>query len=204
MNNKEIFFNFLKDNFPGREDELKDSFTQYYEILVEINKQINLFSRKMPLDEIWTTHFYDSLLPYKLFKGKTNRILDFGTGGGLPGIPLAIIFPESRINLLDGTKKKIIAIEEILDILQLDNVNAIWSRIEEYNTINKYDYIVCRSVKIIPELKPYLMDVLHPKGKLILYKSKILDDVKQFKNYKINDYSNEILGTRKIVEIKYE
>jgi len=204
MNNKEIFFNFLKENFPSREEELKEKFTQYYEILVEINTQINLFSRKMPLDEIWITHFYDSLLPYKLFKGKNNRILDFGTGGGLPGIPLAIIFPESRINLLDGTKKKVLAIEEMLDVLELDNVNAIWSRIEEYNTINKYDYIVCRSVKIIPEFKPYLMDVLNPKGKLILYKSKILDDVKQFKNYKINDYSNEILGTRKIVEIKYE
>lgn len=204
MNNQEIFFNFLEENFPDRAGELQERFTQYYDILVEANSKINLFSRKMPLEDIWTTHFYDSLIPYKLFTGKRDRILDFGTGGGLPGIPLAILFPESRVNLLDGTKKKIMAIDEMLDVLQLENVNAIWSRVEEYFTINSYDYIVSRSVKIIPEFKPFLMDLLQPKGKLILYKSKILDDVMQFKNYKINDYSNEILGTRNIIEIRHE
>ena len=92
----------------------------------------------------------------------------------------------------------------MIEILQLPNVNTLWTRIEDYNTINKYDYIVCRSVKIIPSFKQPLMNVLSPKGKIILYKSKILDDITQFESYKINNFSNEILGTRNIIEIGYE
>ncbi len=204
MNNKEIFFQFIKANFPDRTEQLMTSFEQYYEVLVEANSKINLFSRKMPLEEIWTTHFYDSILPYKLIDSKKKRILDFGTGGGLPGIPLAILFPHIQVNLLDGTKKKVGVINEMIEILQLPNVNTLWTRIEDYNTINKYDYIVCRSVKIIPSFKQPLMNVLSPKGKIILYKSKILDDITQFESYKINNFSNEILGTRNIIEIGYE
>lgn len=109
-----------------------------------------------------------------------------------------------QVNLLDGTKKKIMVINEMIEILDLPNVGTIWSRIEDYNTINKYDYIICRSVKIIPQFKQPLLNVLSPKGKIILYKSKILDDVVQFDKYKIHNYSNEILGTRNIVEINYE
>ncbi len=204
MNNKEIFFQFLEENFPERAEQLKKSFEQYYEVLVDANSKINLFSRKMPLEEIWITHFLDSLLPYKLIDSKKKRILDFGTGGGLPGIPMAIIYPNMQVNLLDGTKKKILVINEMIEILQLANVDTIWTRIEEYNTINKYDYIICRSVKILPTFKEPLMNVLSPKGKIILYKSKILDDVTQFESYKMNDFSNEILGTRNIIEIDYE
>ncbi len=204
MNNQEIFFTYLENNFSERSEELKTKFEQYYDVLVEANAKINLFSRKMPLEEIWTTHFYDSLLPHKLIDKKKKRILDFGTGGGLPGIPMAIIFPEMQVNLLDGTKKKIMVIDEMIEILELANVNTLWTRIEEYNTINKYDYIISRSVKIIPQFKQPLMNILAPKGKIILYKSKILDDVVQFDNYKIYNFSNEILGTRNIVEISYE
>lgn len=204
MTNKEIFFKYIETNFPERSEQIKVSFEQYYQVLVEANSKINLFSRKMPLEEIWTTHFYDSLLAHKLIDGKKKRILDFGTGGGLPGIPMAIIFPNMQVNLLDGTKKKIMVINEMIEILQLPNVSTLWTRIEDYNTINKYDYIICRSVKIIPQFKKALMNVLSPKGKIILYKSKILDDVVQFEDYKINNFSNEILGTRNIVEINYE
>lgn len=204
MDNKEIFFRFIDDSFPERADQIKKSFELYFEVLVDANSKINLFSRKMPLEEIWTTHFYDSLLPYKLIDSKKKRILDFGTGGGLPGIPMAIVFPKMQVNLLDSTKKKIVVINEMIEIMKLSNVNTFWTRIEEYNTINKYDYIICRSVKIIPQLKEPLMNVLSPKGKIVLYKSKILDDVLQFENYKIHDLSNDILGTRNIVEIDYE
>ncbi len=204
MANKEIFFKYLEDNFPERSDVLKAKFEEYYHVLIEANSKINLFSRKMPLEEIWTKHFYDSILPYKLIDSKKKRVLDFGTGGGLPGIPMAILFPQMQVNLLDGTKKKIMVINEMIEILDLPNVGTIWSRIEDYNTINKYDYIICRSVKIIPQFKQPLLNVLSPKGKIILYKSKILDDVVQFDKYKIHNYSNEILGTRNIVEINYE
>lgn len=204
MNNKEIFFKYIENNFPKRAEQIKRSFEQYYEVLVEANSKINLFSRKMPLEEIWTTHFYDSLLPHKLIDSKKKRMLDFGTGGGLPGIPMAIVFPNMQVNLLDGTKKKIMAINEMVEILELSNVDTLWTRIEDYNTINKYDYIICRSVKIIPQFKQPLMNVLSHKGKIILYKSKILDDIVQFEKYKINNFSNEILGTRNIVEINYE
>jgi 16S rRNA (guanine527-N7)-methyltransferase len=204
MDNKEIFFKFIEDNFPDRAEQIKTKFEQYFEVLVEANSKINLFSRKMPLEEIWITHFYDSLLPYKLIDSKKKRMLDFGTGGGLPGIPMAIVFPNMQVNLLDSTKKKILVLNEMIEEMQLPNVGTLWTRIEEYNTINKYDYIICRSVRIKPQFKQPLMNILSPKGKIILYKSKILDDIAQFESYKTTDLSNEILGTRNIIEIDYE
>ncbi|OQY40198.1 MAG: 16S rRNA (guanine(527)-N(7))-methyltransferase RsmG [Candidatus Cloacimonetes bacterium 4572_65] len=204
MNKQEIFFEYVKTNFPEREDEIIDMFNLYYNVLVDANVKINLFSRKMPLEDIWITHFMDSLLPYKLIEGKNLRILDFGTGGGLPGIPMAIINPDSNVNLLDSKRKKIMVLDEMLDIMGLDNVDVIWTRLEEYITSRRYDYIICRSVKIVPELKRPLMRLLKKSGKIILFKSKILDDVLQFQNYKIHDFSSEIVGTRKVVEIRHE
>ncbi len=204
MTKQEIFFKFIDDNFPDRKEELKARFQLYYDILIDANSKINLFSRKMPHEDIWITHFLDSCLPYSHIKKNDARILDFGTGGGLPGIPIAILYPQVHVNLLDSKRKKILVLNEMIEILELDNVDTIWSRLEDYRTINLYDYIICRSVKIIPELKAPLMQLLDKKGTMLLYKSKVLDDVTQFKNYKITDYSNENLGTRKVIEVKHD
>lgn len=208
MTNKEKFNNFLEVNFPDRAKELQAKFQLYYDVLVEANSKINLFSRKMPLDDIWTVHFLDSVLPYKLLKSanpqKSKRVLDFGTGGGIPGIPIALLYPNYQINLLDSKRKKLMVIEEMIDILGLDNVGTIWSRIEEYHTINSYDYIISRSVRILPTFKKPLFSLLDKRGKIILYKSKVLDDINQFRNYKIHDYSSEELGTRNVIEVMGE
>ncbi len=88
--------------FPGRVEALLGVFERYHAWLVSENGKINLFSRQMDTDDIWTVHFLDSLLSTKYVEFGGRCVLDFGTGGGLPGIPLAIVFRDARVTLLES------------------------------------------------------------------------------------------------------
>ncbi|MDD3051815.1 MAG: 16S rRNA (guanine(527)-N(7))-methyltransferase RsmG [Candidatus Cloacimonetes bacterium] len=181
-----------------------ESFQYYLDLLWTENAKINLISRKTEKEKYWTKHFLDSIMPafYYDFSGK--KILDFGTGGGLPGIPVKLCSPDSELTLLDSTLKKIKAVENISKKLDLKNCKSIWSRLEdiEMNKLKgKFDYILCRSVKILPEYKRILTQLINNDGKLILYKGNDLSDVQQFNNKEIIDVSREELGTRKLVII---
>ncbi len=203
MNQKEICLNYVKKWLPRTSDTVIPLLESYHELLVEVNSVINVYSRKMDTDDIWTLHFLDSLLLLQTQVKLSGKVLDFGTGGGLPGIPLKICFPDIDLSMLDARRKKIQAIDEMVEELQLNNVTGIWSRLEDYCKYrkNSYDYIVCRSVRITSELKPLLLKLLKPNGKIVLYKSKNLDDVEQFSNKKILDVSQPVLGTRKLIVI---
>ncbi len=203
MTQKEIFLTYLEEKFPDRFDELKVSFQIYFEWLCDINQQINLISRKTPTDDYWTTHFLDVLLITEVTRFSDEMILDFGTGGGLPGIPLAILYPDAEIHLLDARKKKLQVIGEVCELLQLENVELIHGRVEEVDLhfANSFDVIVSRSVRISKEFKRSLMEMLLHKGKMYFYKSIQLDDIEQFKKYKVTDVSREELGTRKIITV---
>ncbi len=200
---KKEFENFLQEVRPLAADLLLREFEKFHAILWEENQKINLVSRKTLPQEYWTNHFLDSILPIKYFDLNNARILDFGTGGGLPGIPLAILLPASQIYLLDSKQKKIGAIRSIIKKLDVKNCFTIVSRIEEVDRSldGSFDFIVCRSVKIIPEFVPSLFRLLKPNGKILLYKSKILDDTEQFENKKIIDMSHVKIGERKLVVI---
>jgi len=187
-------------------DTVTDSFHTYFNLLCEANEAVNLISRKTPSQDYWTVHFLDSILPIGLFDFAGKKILDFGTGGGLPGIPLKMLYPTSEIYLLDSTRKKIQAVKNIVKKLDLKECFTIVSRLEDLDEKweNYFDFIVCRSVKILPKYKEAMFKMLQDNGRIILYKSRKLDDVQQFKNYKIHDVSQPVLGVRKIIEIKKE
>ena len=204
MQKKETFVSFLQKQFPSNYNKLLASFEMYYEWLVEENKKINLFSRKMDLQDIWTTHFLDSLLPVQYISFSGCTILDFGTGGGFPGIPAAICFPDSRITLLDSKKKKIQALRSAAAHLHITNCSFIDLRLEELskNLYGSFDLILCRSVRIMPEFKSILLNLLTPEGKLVLYKSQNLDDTKVFGHVQIYDVSTPTIGVRRIVVVK--
>jgi 16S rRNA (guanine527-N7)-methyltransferase len=126
--------------------------------------------------------------------------LDFGTGGGLPGIPLAIAFGDTKFTLLDSRKKKIAAVKNAAERLKLNNCRFRDQRLEEIGDC-AFDIIVSRSVKIEPAYKPILLKHLKTPGKIVLYKSKILDDVQIFDNAQIFDAGTPELGERKIVVV---
>ncbi|MDO5576315.1 MAG: 16S rRNA (guanine(527)-N(7))-methyltransferase RsmG [Fibrobacter sp.] len=203
MTSKEFFKQYLKENFSQESLEVIGQFESYFDWLVSENQKINLMSRKTDPEEIWSRHFADSLLATKFVNFSQSVILDFGTGGGFPGVPLAILYPDSKVFLLDSRKKKINALRDAVKVLGLKNCDFFDTRIEEvppkYNGF--FDIIVSRSVKIIPSYKKILFRLLKPSGKLVLYKSKILDDAELFEKPEIHDTSSELIGERKIVVV---
>ncbi|KQC07555.1 MAG: hypothetical protein APR54_05950 [Candidatus Cloacimonas sp. SDB] len=203
---KEIFKRFLKENFPKNYDSYLQNFSNYLQIITEINRSVNLVSRKTLKSEFWVKHFLDSVMVFKLTEFKNKKILDFGTGGGMPGIPLKIIFPSAKMYLLDSTEKKIQAVKKMIKKLDLSDCFTIVSRIEEMddNWDDFFDLIVCRSVKIIPRYRRKLFRLLSKNGEILLYKGRKIEDVQIFSKYKIWDLSHPALGERKIVQIKKE
>ncbi len=203
---KQAFINFLKEAFPDKYQELLKSFETYYNWIIEENRKINLISRQTAPENIWTQHFLDSLLSVKHVNFSGKNILDFGTGGGLPGIPLAIVYPNSSVTLLDSRKKKIQALRSAVNVLHLTNCSFLDIRLEEIpvRLYNTFDIIVSRSVRILPEFRKQLMNLLKSNGKLVLYKSRILDDVMQFYSPQIFDVSDSLIGERRIVIVAKE
>lgn len=199
---KKIFTEFLKTIRPENWQKLLEKFEQYHSYLVETNKVINLISRKSNPDDWWTTHFLDSLLIEKVATLK-GKLLDFGTGGGLPGIPLAIINPELKVYLMDATLKKVNTINKAAEVLGLTNAKAFQARLEENKAYQSFfDVLVCRSVKIFPEYKKPLLKMMKKHKIMYFYKAVDITDMNQFKNKIIHDLSTDSLGNRLIIEVK--
>jgi 16S rRNA (guanine527-N7)-methyltransferase len=201
---RDIFVEFLKKKFNGEElNQITQKFDVYFSQLVEINSKINLFSRQTNIDDLWTIHFLDSLLILDVIDLGNKTICDFGTGGGLPGIPLAIIYPNSEIFLLDSKQKKLSAIEKMLDEIGIKNCKTIHTRIEniEKKFDNFFDVLTCRSVKILPEFVNPIRKIMKKNGKIFIYKSIILDDLNLFESKKFYDVGRSEIGKRIIAEI---
>jgi len=196
--------NYLLRVFPQTCSMILDKFDKYYNWLLDENKKINLFSRKTEPQDLWTLHFLDSLLSVGCVDYHKKNVLDFGTGGGFPGVPLAILYPDSHFTMLDSTKKKIQSVKAGVTELGLTNCSFIDTRLEEvpekYSAA--FDIIVSRSVRIIPEYKKKLFRLLKNDGLIVLYKSQNPDDAAIFAKVNVADVSTPLIGDRKIIVVK--
>ena len=136
--------------FPNLSQRQKEQFNNLDALYREWNAKINVISRK-DIDNLYEHHVLHSMAIARIVRFKpSTSILDFGTGGGFPGIPLAILFPECRFRLIDGTGKKVNVAAEIAKAIGLENIEAIHQRGEEEK--GKFDFIVSRAVMPMPDL----------------------------------------------------
>lgn len=136
--------------FPNLSDEQRRQFEMLDELYKDWNSKINVISRK-DIDNLYEHHVLHSLAIAKLLRFKPQtKILDFGTGGGFPGVPLAIMFPECSFKLIDGTGKKIRVATEVANAIGLKNCTAVQLRGEEER--GRFDFVVSRAVMPLPDL----------------------------------------------------
>lgn len=162
--------------FPELSPEQLAHFAALEPLYREWNEKINVVSRQ-DIENLTERHVLHSLAIAKVLNFKPgSAILDLGTGGGFPGIPLAIMFPETKFVLIDGTGKKIRVVQEVTDALRLQNVTAIHSRAEDLKMNGQFDFVVSRAVasldKILVWGQKFLKKKQHthllPNGLLVL------------------------------------
>ena len=144
--NAEIIYKY----FPNLSDTQLEQFAALGELYRDWNSKINVISRK-DIDQLYQHHVPHSLAIAKVINFRSGtRILDFGTGGGFPGVPLSILFPECQFKLIDGTGKKIRVAQEVANAIGLKNCAPTHLRGEDEK--DKYDFIVSRAVMPLPDL----------------------------------------------------
>ncbi len=140
----------IKKYFPSLNAEQIERFEAMGPLYNDWNSKINVVSRK-DIDNLYEHHVLHSLSIAEIINFRPDtRIMDLGTGGGFPGIPLAILFPECEFHLVDSTKKKILVATEIAKALGLTNVTTQWSRGEDVK--GEYDFVVARAVMPLMDL----------------------------------------------------
>ena len=197
--------------FPDLTDEQKSRFARLEDLYRDWNEKINVISRK-DMDSFWVHHVLHSLAIAKVicFVPGT-RIMDVGTGGGFPGIPLAIMFPECEFLLVDSIGKKIKVVEGVRDALQLTNVSARQTRVEEVK--EKQDFIVSRAVTAFPAFVGWVKDKTRKESKntlangiLYLKGGDFEEEIKPYGGrvtvYNIPDfYQEDFFETKKIIHL---
>ena len=136
--------------FPDLTERQQAQMAALYDLYANWNQKINVISRK-DIEHLYEHHVLHSLAIARFVKWKEGtKVLDFGTGGGFPGIPLAILYPDCQFHLIDGTGKKIRVVNEVAQAIGLKNVKASHLRGEEEK--GKYDFVVSRAVMPLPSL----------------------------------------------------
>lgn len=173
----------------------KQIFAEYIKIFLEQNNKLNLISKN---DEkfLWEKHIFDSLSLSKFFEKysiipENKTLLDFGTGGGFPSVPLAIKYPKLQVTALDSIRKKINAVTEIKNQLGLTNLTPICERVENINT--KFDIVTSRAVAAMENLIPYAIPRLKNNGYFITYKSvKVQEELDKADNI-LKKYQSKVI-----------
>jgi len=183
-NKSNQFYNFLKKH--SISESTYSVFELYETILREKNKKFNLVSDRS-LENIRLTHFLDSVLITDFLDLRNSRVLDFGSGGGFPGIPLKILYPSIEIFCVESIRKKVLFLKLVKQELNLSEMTIIHSRFEDLDREidSSFDYIMVRAVKMNDEYFQKAFELLKPSGKLILYKSALNnDEVDKINRYK--------------------
>jgi 16S rRNA (guanine527-N7)-methyltransferase len=196
--------------FPNLTDIQKEQFAKLDFLYHDWNAKINVISRK-DIDELYTKHILHSLGIAKIIKFEPGTfVLDVGTGGGFPGIPLAILFPETRFYLIDVIAKKIKVVQAVADALELKNVKAEQLRAELVK--GDFDFIVSRAVTNMPDFVSWIKDKIKKKSKhelkngiLYLKGGDLTEELKDFPKateYNLSDYfEDEFFETKKVVHL---
>ncbi|MBL7857219.1 MAG: 16S rRNA (guanine(527)-N(7))-methyltransferase RsmG [Cyclobacteriaceae bacterium] len=207
MDSAAVIFHYFPDLTPGQKQQFEKLFALYR----EWNNKINVISRK-DIENLYINHVLHSLGIAKVTTFKPGaHILDVGTGGGFPGIPLAILFPETDFHLVDSIGKKITVVNHVVEGLELKNVRAEQIRAEQIK--GQYDFIVSRAVTRLKEFYGWT----HTKTKAksnhelhngILYlkggdlEEELLELKKPYALYSLSDsFSEEFFETKKVVYV---
>lgn len=153
----------------------KNDFSEYIDAFLVENAKVNLISKN---DEkfLWEKHIFDSLAIEKFFNkyGLRKSLLDIGTGGGFPSVPIAIAYPEMEVYALDSIRKKLNAIDNIKSVLDLKNLHTICERAEKLT--DKYELVTSRAVASMKVLAQYASSLLKSGGYFVAYKSLKAED----------------------------
>lgn len=187
INNKEQFMEEIIKYFPNITADQTAKFEALMELYRDWNEKINVISRK-DIDNLYLHHVLHSLSIARYINWEPGtKILDFGTGGGFPGIPLAIMFPQCSFKMIDGTGKKIKVVNGVAEAIGLKNVEAVQLRGEEEK--GKFDFVVSRAVMQMPDLVKIIRKNISkeqnnalPNGLICLKGGNIVEETKAYKN----------------------
>lgn len=196
--------------FPNLSPLQINQFTQLYDLYQDWNAKINVISRK-DIDELYTKHVLHSLGIAKIMEFKPNAdVMDVGTGGGFPAIPLAILFPETHFYAIDVIAKKIKVVNEVATALQLQNIKAEQKRAELVT--NKFDFIVSRAVTNMPDFVNWVKGKTKKQsvhdlenGILYLKGGDLSEELKDFPKTTLYNlsafFTDEFFETKKVVHL---
>ena len=198
--------------FPDLTVNQKNQFNQLQSLYKEWNAQINVISRK-DIDELYTRHVLHSLGIAKVIQFKAGTsIMDVGTGGGFPGIPLAILFPESNFYLVDTIGKKIKVVNAVAEALALQNVEGVQKRAEKVKF--EFDFIISRAVTYLPKFNNWVKGKFSnesfndlPNGLLYLKGGDLLEELKEagkpYQSFDLKNYfSEDFFETKKVIYLE--
>ncbi|OEK09096.1 16S rRNA (guanine(527)-N(7))-methyltransferase [Flavivirga aquatica] len=196
--------------FPNLTEDQIQKFKKLESLYQDWNLKINVVSRK-DIDELYLRHVLHALGIAKVIRfNDGSKILDVGTGGGFPGIPLAILFPECSFHLVDSIAKKLKVVNEVVDGLGLTNVKTTHSRVEEIN--DTYDFIVSRAVAAMPTFVHWVKGKITKRqnhefknGILYLKGGDLSEELKDYRTATIYDlkdfYKEDFFDTKKVVHL---
>lgn len=199
---------YIKTHFPNLTEEQENQYRAIIGLYKDWNQKINVVSRK-DIDEIYLRHVLHSLAIAKFIEFQPgSKIIDVGTGGGFPGIPLAVLFPEVEFTLVDSIAKKIKVVNEVVDGLGLKNVTSTNERVE--NVKGEFDFIISRAVAAMPTFVRWTKgkiaknSVHNIKNGIIYLKGGDLsEELEPYRNVQIKPISDyfeeEFFETKKIV-----
>ncbi|MDO5570842.1 MAG: 16S rRNA (guanine(527)-N(7))-methyltransferase RsmG [Bacteroidales bacterium] len=202
----------IEKYFPKLTQEQKNQFDALYDLYFDWNSKINVISRK-DIENLYLHHVLHSLAIAKIINFKPGTtIMDVGTGGGFPGIPLAIMFPDTKFHLVDRIGKKIKVAQEVATAIGLKNVTFRHCGVEEEKT--KFDFVVSRAVMPLSDLVKLIRKNIKkeqinglPNGLICLKGGELQNEVKPFKNtsiiFDLEDYfSEDFFSTKKGVYVQ--